>query len=491
MFDWLKNKKNQNEQDIKKPVVIKRFFNAAAGGNIYGNWNPGDTSLDSEIYKSLPLMRARSREKWRNSSIAKRYSKLLRKNVVGKNGITFQSLVLNSQKKPDQDARSRIEMSFKKFSMQGNCDVTRNYSIIDIQKIVLDSTARDGEFLVWMRRGFKNDFGFALQLLEADHLDHSYNDKLNNGNIIRMGIEKNRFGENIAFYLFPNHPGENAVIKGKRGDHIRVPAADLIHVFMPERVSGSRGFPWISAVINDLHLIDLYREAEIVAARTGAAKNGFYTQPENAPGSKYISDTTQNGSPVSEIEPGINEVLPPGWAYTANDPQHPTTAFPSFLKSLYGSVAAGVDLSYHKLTGDLTEVNYSSGRLGDLDDRDTFRDLQSFLSQHLMDRIFYNWIDHAILSGELSLPISKIEKYLAHDWQSRGWVWVDPEKDAKAKEREINAGFDTATAAAAESGRSLEDVYKQQQSEALLRLKYGVLTPHDLKIMEALGESEK
>ena len=59
-------------------------------------------------------------------------------------------------------------------------------SWVDIQRLVIESVARDGEVLVVKVRNFDNPFGFAVQIIEADHLDEDFNLTLANGNRIIM-----------------------------------------------------------------------------------------------------------------------------------------------------------------------------------------------------------------------------------------------------------------------------------------------------------------
>ena len=52
--------------------------------------------------------------------------------------------------------------------------------------MVMGTLAEDGEVLVRKVKGFDNEFGFALQLLEADHLDEQYSDL--NKNILKLSL---------------------------------------------------------------------------------------------------------------------------------------------------------------------------------------------------------------------------------------------------------------------------------------------------------------
>jgi len=58
-------------------------------------------------------------------------------------------------------------------------------------------------------------------------------------------------------------------------DAERIEAQYIIHLYDPHRVNQTRGITWFSAVMFELRMLGGYIEAELVAARTGAAKNGL------------------------------------------------------------------------------------------------------------------------------------------------------------------------------------------------------------------------
>ena len=74
--------------------------------------------------------------------------------------------------------------------------------------MALAAIAEDGEVLIRKVKGFKNDFGFSLQLIEADHLDEQYNDKEKN---ILLGVEFDEWQKPIAYHLHKSHPGNNTL----------------------------------------------------------------------------------------------------------------------------------------------------------------------------------------------------------------------------------------------------------------------------------------
>ena len=457
-------------------------YAGANTGRLYASWPTTNLSADAELRNNLNLLRARSRELERNNDYAKKFLRMVRTNVVGSAGIILQGRIQNKEGKADSASNKQVEENFREWSKKGNCDVTGELSFRDIQKIVIGSMARDGEILVRKIKGFDNPHKFALQLIEADHLDMNYNQNLTNGNRIKMGVELDSWSRRAAYWIYKSHPGD-IPFSQTYGDRIRIPASDMLHLFIPQRISQTRGIPWMHAALTRLNMLGGYEESELVAARAAAAKMGFFLTEE---GDRYTGDSEQNEQLITEADPGTFEQLPIGMKFEPFDPQHPTTAFEAFVKRMLKGISSGLDVSYNYLANDLSDVNYSSIRAGVLDERDVWRDLQAWMCEHFLSLIYIEWLKMALVQKIIPGSFTNLEKYKSVKWQTRGWPWVDPKADMLASMMAVNQGFNTASNIVGEHGRDLEDIYKTLAEEKALREKYGIKTEHDIKHIEAL-----
>lgn len=468
--------KGTAQQQIKR-----RSFAGSNVGNLYSAWTTTNQSQDAELRNNLKTLRARSRELERNNDYAKKFIRMVKTNVIGPNGIIMQSRVKNDNQQPDKVANAKIEEAWFNWCGKGNCDVTGKYSFRDIQNLVMTSMARDGEILVHTLSGYQNNpFRFALQLIEADHLDENYNTTLANGNKIKMSVEIDSYGKPMAYHLFENHPGDYSFGQ-TYGERVRVPANEIIHLFIPQRLSQNRGIPWMHSALTRLNMVGGYEEAELVAARIAAAKGGFY---KSGTGEDYVADDIDEGTPIQEVEPGHYELLPKGLDFQVFDPQHPTTAFEAFIKAVLRGVASGLDVSYNYLASDLTSVNYSSIRAGLLDERDVWKELQAFMIEHFSQLIFAEWLRMALLTQMVALPISKYDKFNSARWQPRGWQWVDPQADVEANVLAVGNLQKTHTEVAAERGRDFEEILEERENEEKM------IQEHGLKIATENGDSK-
>lgn len=240
---------------------------------------------------------------------------------------------------------------------------------------------------------------------------------------------------------------------------------------MLERPSQSRGVPWMHSAMTRLNMLGGYEEAELIAARVGASKMGFFVSPD---GAGYTGQDEEDGAPIMEADPGTFEQLPSGMDFRTFDPEHPVTAFSDFEKAILRGIASGLDISYNTLANDLEGINFSSIRHGSLEDRDTYRMLQRWVIEHFCEEVFEDWLLMSMTTGRITLPITKFDKFNAPVWRARGWSWVDPLKDIQANNLAVEQGTKTRTMIAAEQGLDIEEVFEQLAFEKQLADQYGL-----------------
>ena len=472
----------------KKITTLARSFAAASTGNLYSNWTTSSYSGDQEIKTDLASLRARSRELENDNPYAKKLFGTIVRNVIGAHGIRLQATTKDREGNLDDSDNAALESAWIDWGKVGNCDVTEQHSFRDLSKYAMNSIVRDGEVLIRIVEGYNNKYNFALQLIEADHLDINYNDTYRNGNLIKMGIEFNKWGKPVAYHVFKKHPGEFLMSGGgtyQYGERERIPSDKIIHLHIKNRVSSNRGLPWIHAAMTTLNMIGGYMEAEITAARMGAAKMGFLTTAE---GGKYVGDSIDSttGYTVNEVSPGEIENIG-NMKFEGFDPQHPTTAFGPFLKTMLRAVASAGGIGYTSLSNDLEGVNFSSLKQGEADPRDFYRDIQQWLIDHLLSRIYGKWLKWAIVSGTLInrhgvlLPMSRYNKFLDVQWMPRGFRSIDAKEtlyDAMA----VKNGFMSEQELAAQrSGRPLDVIYDEMAAAKKMRADRGLFTEYDTK----------
>lgn len=458
------------QRRAKAPARPRAGYDAARMTRLTSSWTTTQTSIDAELWSDLPRLRDRSRDLYANNEYVKRFSSALRANVVGPDGITLQNRarLATSPERLDTRANDLIEAAWKQWSRPGRCDVTRQFARADLERLLVDSAARDGEVLVRIHPGFGNADGFALQVYEADHLDDDHNARQfdDTGNRIRMGVELDRYGAPVAYHIRTEHPGDYTYRSAKGTRYERVLASQMLHLFVAERPHQTRGLPWLHAAMIRLQDLGAYREAAVIAARVGAAKMGFYVRnPEIDAGDQ---EPRENGARLQEAEPGHFDELREGETLQTWDPTYPHEQFGDFNKATLRGIAGamGMGVAYHNISGDLEGVNFSSARIGELAERDGWRVLQQWLIQRFHERVFEAWLRHMLTTGRLGgLSLTQYQRLHAPHFQGRSWPWVDPLKEGQAYKLLVDEGFMTRGDVVRQRGGDPDEVWRKAAAE--------------------------
>ncbi len=476
-------------QPARKEPTLTRSFKMARQTRLNNSWtgrsNAGDA--DHVIYKDHETLRQRAREQSINSGYAKRFYRLLRQNVIGPHGITMRSKALKADGYADDEMRRVIEQEFKKWSKRGNCDVTGRYSFVTFMWLWIDTLARDGEVMVRILRNWPNRWGFALQIIESDLLDTTLNTWLSNGNRVRMGVEIDEWEKPIAYWLKRSHPGDNFERPAEQ-EYQRIPADELRLTFDPWRPHQSRGFTWTHAGANDLHHVEEYAGAELIAAEQGAKMTGFYEQDAewvDPPGDEDSDDADQ-GVIIEEIEAGSARLLPYGVTFKPYDNKHPSTNFAPFTKAAVRRIAGAFGPSYNRLAHDLEGVSFSSLRSGEIDERDFYKCIQQFAISELLEWVGEVWMECSMLKGVLKIPPRAWDRLAPIEWLPRGWDWVDPKKDSDAAKTGIETLTDSVSDIMRRKGRDPDDVYNQISEDIRRFERLGLPNPY-AKALQANG----
>jgi lambda family phage portal protein len=197
------------------------------------------------------------------------------------------------------------------------------------------------------------------------------------------------------------------------------------------------------------------------------------------------ADTDEGSGPERiqmDVSPGSIEQLPPGHKFTSWDPQHPNAAFDPFVCALLRAIAAGADVSYASLTGDLSKTSYASGRMGMLGERDNWQSAQVHIAEHVLTPIYEEFCKYGLLTGAIRLPARDLARYqAAANWRPRGWPWTDPLKDAQADILSIMHGLSSRTRVLADQGIDVEDVYDELDHENQLEEFHNLSLAKDAK----------
>lgn len=475
----------------KVKTVAKRAYNGATFNRQMLDWIASSTSQDAETRMALRALRNRSRDLGRNHDYVVNAFRTIMNNVVG-TGVRMQSQIKTGRGpgsgKLDKNRNLAVEAAWTRWCRARNCHTGGTLSFSAIERLLIRAVAQDGD--VGVRMVYQS-FGsspvpLALEVIEADLLDEELNGRASNGNEIRMGVEVNEWQRPVAYHFFDRHPGDYQRPGVNVRKHLRIPADEIIWLFRAERPGMTRGIPWLASTVTRVRHMGGYEEAEVIAARASACQMGFIETPDG----DHENDDVIAGEAVTEFQPGKISSLAAGEKFVSHSPTRPSGLLDPFMRYMLRGVAAGVGVSYESLSKDYSQSNFSSSRMGMLDDRDNWRIIQLWMIETFHQRVFETWLERAVLANVLDLPGFEIapDRYDTPKWMPRGWAWIDPAKEVKAYKDAVRCGFMTQTSVLAQNGEDFDETVAARRRELDAAEENGIIWDTDPKVTTVNGQ---
>lgn len=294
--------------------------------------------------------------------------------------------------------------------------------------------------------------GGRIRLLDPEQIDRNVTQNTSGGSVVQ-GVEFDRAGRRVAYYVRREQPGMPFPISYET---VRVPAAQVLHLFKPIFPGQVRGVSWFAPVLLRMADYDRSIDAQLQRQLVAALFAGFVTEPTGTP----PFDGEQNGDTLQPaLEPGTMQILRPGQSVEFSEPAGIGAEAIDFLKITRDEIAAGLGVPSHVLSGDLSQANYSSLRAGLVEWRRRVEATQHAVIVFQFCRpVWRNWLLLRALSGAADMPdyFRNPTRYEAAKWITPRFDWVDPLKDAEAEIAAIGAGLISRRQAVAARGEDIE-----------------------------------
>ena len=430
---------------------------AAGSGRRSLAWRPGNPGALATTFATGHDLRVKSRDLVRRNAWAGSAVDAFVTNCIG-TGIKPQSIAT------DAAFREAVHALWWDWCAEADADgVTDFYGL---QALACRAMLEGGECFVRLRVRRPED-GLAvplqLQLLEAEHVPLTFNTTLPSGNPVRGGIEFDRLGRRVAYHLTRAHPGDPAM-RPRDHDLVRVPADRIAHLFRPLRPGQIRGEPWLARALVKLDELDQYDDAALVKAKVAALFTGFVVSSDPEDAVMGGDEPDEDGVVEASLEPGTMQRLKPGQDVRFAEPADAGSSYEGFFRNQLRAVATAAGVTYEQLSGDLTQVNYSSIRAGLLEFRRRCETIQHAVVVHQLCRpVWREWMRTAVLAGALEAPgfANDPAPHLVAKWIPQGWQWVDPEKEFKAVVLAIRAGLMSRSEAISAFGYDAEEIDRE------------------------------
>lgn len=443
------------DADVLRQFTRKmmRLYEAAISNNLNLDFPISIGSANAEVFTSVLAGRARARTLERDNPYAFAILQSYQNNVCGDDPFRLEMNVgaYDSTGKWIKETKTNrlIESAWKEAMYPENCTVRRDMSRLELDCQVILSLIRDAGYIAEHVRDFPNNkFRYGLKPLEIDRLDHFWQGQYEaTGNDIKHSIELDQWGGPVAYWILTKHPGDIFYISGfpKEQYRRRVKAEDIIVIHdMRSRAEQLISMPRFSSVIQRLHRIDQFDIAHVTAAIWSACKPLFIkktlpTSMEYVPANirTAMESAWGQGSDDHEkteaLDPGQTQELNFGEEPVLVDPKFPVESATDFKKEHLRAAAAGSGAAYHVIANDLESVNFSSGRIGLEEFRAGCKILQRHFILSFRRPHFNAWLENAILSGAIDLPMRRLSEFqLAATFHGRRWEYIQPLQDAQA-----------------------------------------------------------
>jgi len=443
-----------------------RNYKVAVSDRLTSSWQIGIEKINDAIKAGLIRVRGLARELFKNNDYVKGYIGRSIAGIVGPNGFTFQNNAKLSTGEYDEISNNIIENAWEEWCKAEYCTMQKNISFLRVLWLWIIQKKRDGEILFRVIENPRvNKFGFSLELLEPDILDHNYNEELPNGNRVIMGVELNSWKQPVNYYFKTESQVSNRLNLKIRE---KVSADEIIHLFEFTHSDQVRGISDLVQSMLPLHNLDLFESSSLTNAIASARKMGFIVTEKNSLGSDYEGDDMdENGNVISEFEEGSIEELPKGKTFVGWEPKYPTEQHPSFVKSILRRISTGLRTAYNPLANDYESVNFSSLRAGKTDETDNYLMEQNLIKEGILNRLFPRWLRMAMITGAVPIDYIHFERVCKPNFQGRGFPYVDPAKEVKADLDAITNNIDTYTNVCRKRGYSFVDLIETRAREEL------------------------
>jgi lambda family phage portal protein len=454
--------------------IMTRSYEAAQGGRRTTGWNRNKGDVNNVIRLAGDELRIHARDLVRNNGYARRAQRVIANNVSGWG-------IVPKPNGPSAELNAKLSAEWKAWADSPECETQGLHTFAGLQHMAMKAIFTDGEIL--FRRRFRRpedglSIPIQIQVLEADYLDRSKDyERGQEGGPIIQGVEFDAIGRRVAYWLFEQHPGNNRTTNN--GVSKRVPASNVRHVFYSERPGQVRGVSWLAAAIVNLKELDEYEDAELMRQKIAACFAAFVTDTEGA-GAPLggLGGTNDDGNEIETFEPGMIAHLPPGRQITVASP--PSVTNDSFTTRNLRKIAAGLGITYEDLTGDYSQVNYSSARMGRIAHQANVRDWQAnMIVPHLCGGV-WAWVLEVLEIRDGVEPVGA-------DWTVPPLPMLEPDKEGLAYSRLVRNGVLTHSDMIREQGGD-PDAHFAEYAADLKRLDdLGIKLDSDVRAVSQAG----
>jgi lambda family phage portal protein len=443
---------------------------------------PLNYSGDSAINESIGLATARIRDLARNDPAIVALKRTLVDHIIGSGIGTWSDVIAGGELQDDFNNES--DLLFEEYR-DSDIDFECKAADQDMQRQLFGELLETGEGLVL--RVQSPDRGrllpLAYQVLERDQIDDSI-DRMPGGNTneIRRGIEVDRYGRPVAYYLFDVHPQDPHAIGTKS---TRITADRILHFCLPGRPSQSRGIGLYNAIVQSSRDLDTYLGSELTSAIIASLFSVVHKTSKPGSGMGFVGDGTEAdgtddyGNNTVKLGRGIVSQIGREDDISIVASNRPNSQANTFVQLILMLIGMGGGVSRYRITRDYTGTTYIAARAAQLDDRASFRPMQAFFGRNWSQVVRRDFIKAAAGYGLFSTLTATQFAKQPRRWsrcqlQLPGFEMLDEEAETNSAIGRLGAGLSTLQIENGKRGDNWRRIAMQKKRELDLYNKLNV-----------------
>jgi len=495
-----------------RPFAEASGYRAGQYDNDMLSWSPSIRSADAELLPDMKTMVARGYDLQRNNSFTSGGIQIHKDNIIGSGLIlsakpNYRLLGLDVEWAAEWSRNT--EAKFRAYCEDPDCyiDAGRRNWFGGLLLLGYTQYLTAGEILAlgeWLP-GRGGNYSTAIQMVDPTRLSNPQN--VMDTDRLRAGVSMDNMGAAHTYHIRSALQSDGRFAGAKTHEWVSVPRETtwgrqrVIHIFEQERAGQTRGKTGLATIIANSFKLGKFKDASLESAIINSLYAGImrtdmdYARAAETLGAddlpEYQKSVLNSASAFygdKAVKVGGSKVLRlfPGDSFDFTTPQHPGPNFADFEQSFLKELAAGWNLTYEQLSRDYTKTNYSGARAGLQEAWKFFTSRRELIGGRFASGIYTLWLEEAIDKGEVELPPGAPDFYEAKAaycrarWIGPGKGTVDPLKEAKADELEMDMGTLTFEDACASRGKDWEDQMDQLQREKQAREQRG-LTREDIR----------
>lgn len=448
-------------------------------------WRSDSGSPERDIEMNRKTLRERSRDLYMNSALGAAAINSTRTNVVGEGLIPKPRVdyeFLGISREEAEVLETKIKKEFAMWAESTMCDNNDQNNFYELQQIAFSDWLMNGEEFCLIRYESEKPwmpYQLRLKLVEADRVSNDGSNgnykktTLEDGSKIVNGVEIDKNGKVVAYYISTKHPGDDGYGQNKwvriekRGKKTGNP--NILHVFNSERADQYRGTPFLAPILESLKQITRYTEAEITAAVIGAIFSIFITTETGDDIGAYTGDDLEE---ATGPEPEDDELvlstgasvhfLQEGEGVQALQATHPTGNFEQFINAMSIHVGAALEIAPEVLQKKFS-ASYSAAKGAMSESWKAFRMRRKWFIRDFCQEVYNLWFNEAVAKGRIVCPGFFNDPLIQRAYTNASWTGpapsvLEPTREVAAAVARIEAGLSThEEEAAAINGTNFED----------------------------------